>query len=146
MYEYKLVYAPKSHKIEYVPMHTIRVITRLAYLQIVSIFGTSGTCRSDEFTKMKFENMKTDSNPDIQKFNPKSNSEKHYHFHNCNIYFQQHWIVVFFHHNNFHCIMLLNKFFFKCLLQSYCCLLMKNNVLYFKSNVLLLLLTNKTTL
>ena len=26
----KLVYAPKSHKIEYVPMHTIRVITRLA--------------------------------------------------------------------------------------------------------------------
>ena len=26
----KLVYAPESHKIEYVPMHTIRVITRLA--------------------------------------------------------------------------------------------------------------------
>ena len=34
--------------------------------------------------------QKTDSNPDIQKFNPKSNSEKHYHFHNCNIYFWQH--------------------------------------------------------
>ena len=34
--------------------------------------------------------QKTDCNPDIQKFNPMSNSEKHYHFHNCNIYFQQH--------------------------------------------------------
>ena len=27
----KLVNAPKSHKIEYAPMHTIQVITRLAY-------------------------------------------------------------------------------------------------------------------
>ena len=30
VYAKKLVYAPKSHKIEYVPMHTIREITRLA--------------------------------------------------------------------------------------------------------------------
>ena len=30
VYAYKLVYAPKSHKIEYMPMHTIRVITGLA--------------------------------------------------------------------------------------------------------------------
>ena len=30
VYAEKLVFAPKSHKIEYVPMHTIREITRLA--------------------------------------------------------------------------------------------------------------------
>ena len=30
VYAEKLVNAPKSHKIVYVPMHTIRVITRLA--------------------------------------------------------------------------------------------------------------------
>ena len=30
VYAQKLVYAPKSRKIEYMPMHTIRVITRLA--------------------------------------------------------------------------------------------------------------------
>ena len=29
VYEGKLINAPKSHKIEYAPMHTIRVITRL---------------------------------------------------------------------------------------------------------------------
>ena len=30
VYAENLVNAPKSHKIEYAPMHTIRVITRLA--------------------------------------------------------------------------------------------------------------------